>query len=239
MNATKVEAMAKLKMFEAGDDWYRKIYVKPDVQVITRKMEAVLAKVRLSDLMPVLAPYLITNASEEAMQRTAEWARALFGVKMKPKILLTSETNSMESRFSRQEGMDEQWELVIGQEPLHNEPVELLVGSVAHEVWHAYQRECAMKWEERPGIVLTNLSMEDRHELMYALNQMHIVMPKQNSEIYMSQLIEAEAYMIMDKVRDMLQRVLVEAYRRGEIPKQLLMAATSLSGRPTLIGAFC
>ncbi len=237
-----VELMAKLNLVEAGiplwlsDDWYQEIYIEPDIQVAIQEMDAALAKVQLQDLIPVLAPYLITNADEEAIRRTVKWARELFGVKMEPEIRFSAEVSLMESWFSCQEKSGIRWRLIINPHRLRDESVDFLIGAVAHEVWHGYQRECAKKWEGCLGIVLTKMSMKDKHELMRALNQTYVVASKQDPKIYMSQLIEAEAYALTGKVCEMLVRILTEAYRRGEIPRQMLVATTSLNGRSALAG---
>lgn len=240
-----ISMMAKAELFKAGvpltlmDEWYREIYVEPDVRTAEKEMDAFLAKISLRELMPVLAPYLIANAQEEAIWRTVDWTRKLFGVKMAPTIQTSIAASPMESHFVYEEGKDGEWQLLVNPRLLRDIPVDLLIGVVAHEVWHGYQQQRSLKWQGHSAVEVAKLSSEEKRDLMYALNNMYIIRPEQDREGYASQLVEAEAYLVTNKIRETLAQILTKAYHHGKVPAQMLIALNSTIGKMPICGRFC
>lgn len=57
---------------------------------------------------------------------------------------------------------------------------QMAISTIAHEIWHAYQYQCA----EKP---------QNRRDILYAFNFIYYIDPRDSFDLYESQLVEAEA----------------------------------------------
>lgn len=93
--------------------------------------------------------------------------------------------------------------LEVGHRALESVSDNAMIGSIAHEMWHAHQREMIVEWLRKSGGLL-DLEEESPDTAMkgalYMMNSEVYFNPKEDKELYRSQLVEAEANKIYNEV---------------------------------------
>lgn len=236
-----VAMTAKFTMLQMGvpiwqlEERFEEIYVAPRLDEASKEMDDKLARIKFKDLMPVLVPFLAVDILE-ATRRTAELMRELFGVRTKPEIKVSSETDAMQTCYVCRGCEVKAWNFLVNTRNVRDLPIDILIGAAAHEVWHAYQQERALKWRKNHQQRVELITTEVTRDMLYALNGQYIISPSEDLEAYAAQLVEAEAYCLTKKVCAFLRRAFLEAYRRGEIPRRMYEAIAMPMGAANLLG---
>lgn len=195
----KSECAWELIMEGASEDvvkeWCNAIFLHPDLSQVGKKLAQDILVISDGDLMGLLTIYG-EEGSEAALKAMVGYFSKLYGIGRALPIIENNSVKIMACDTAVRHREMQMSGICVNPIVYECDGAAILV-LAAHEVWHAWQVDMAIRWLASLGKAEINFSVNPykaRQELLYYLNCLIYVDIDAPRELYYSQLIEQEAY---------------------------------------------